>query len=181
MNLRSHEPRRNDGFTLAEVSVALLIALIFAGATFATNQRLLLSIRSQKETTAATLMLQERMENFRVWPYSNIAAYQFVNDNIASQPTKSEAALGGGVNGSLSETITVSGYHLATGGTSSTHSNQWVRNAQHPTGSSTDTNNSLATNYDLLKVDILITWTGAGGRTRTRDLTAVFGEGNSGW
>lgn len=170
-----------QAFTLVEVCVASAVCIIFATAAFATNQRLLSAIRTQKETVAATLMLQERMENFRVWPYSSIADNSFVSNYIVSQPTSSEALLGGGINGSLSETVTVSGYHLATGGTASSHSNQWVRNASQPTGNSTDTNSTLATNYDLLKVDIQISWTAASGRARTRELVAIFGEGNSGW
>ena len=38
----------------------------------------------------------------------------------------------------------------------------------------------LDTMYDLLQVDVMITWTSANGRIRTRELAAVFGKGNIG-
>ena len=40
--------------------VAIAVCVIFGGAAFATNQRLLLALKAQRETTAATMMLQER-------------------------------------------------------------------------------------------------------------------------
>src|SRR5438477_6071668 len=169
-----------QAFTLAEVLVAVALTVIFGVAAFATNQRLLVALKSQKETTAASMMLQERMEKFRGFSYSNIADKTYVNTNVVQVQTTSEAALG-----NLSETITVSGY-MNTGGTirnypsDGTTANKWVRNLTYPNGNQTDTNTSLAADNDLLKVDILLTWTSANGRSRTRDLAAVFGKGNIG-
>jgi type II secretory pathway pseudopilin PulG len=169
-----------QAFTLAEVLVAVAVAVIFGVAAFATNERLLIALKNQKETTAASMMLQERMEKFRGFSYSNIADQTYVNTNVVQAKTTSEAALG-----NVSETITVSGYMNTGGGirnypSDGTHANQWVRNTSYPNGNQTDTNTSLATDNDLLKVDILLTWTSANGRTRTRDLASVFGKGNIG-
>jgi type II secretory pathway pseudopilin PulG len=169
-----------QAFTLAEVLVAVAVAVIFGVAAFATNERLLVALKNQKETTAASMMLQERMEKFRGFSYSNIADSTYVSTNVVQVKTTSEAPLG-----NLSETITVSGYMNTGGGlrnypTDGTHANQWARNSSYPTGNQTDTNTSLATDNDLLKVDILLSWTSANGRTRTRDLAAVFGKGNIG-
>ncbi len=61
------------GFSFAEVCIAIVVCVIFGAATFQTNQRLLVALKSQKETTAASMMLQERMEKFRGFSYSNIA------------------------------------------------------------------------------------------------------------
>jgi len=168
------------GFSFTEVCIAIVVCVIFGAATFQTNQRLLVALKSQKETTAASMMLQERMEKFRGFSYSNIADKTYVNTNVVQVQTTSEAALG-----NLSETITVSGY-MNTGGTIGNYpsdgmtANKWVRNLTYPNGNQTDTNTSLATDNDLLKVDILLTWTSANGRSRTRDLAAVFGKGNIG-
>jgi type II secretory pathway pseudopilin PulG len=171
----NHWRDAHAGFTLVEVCVAIAVCVLFGLAAFATNERLLIALKAQKETTAASMMLQERMESFRTAAYSDIANSSYVNTNIVAKPTTSEAPLG-----NLSETITVKGDLLASGGTPSSHVNQWLRNAQYPTGNSTDTNNTLVANYDLLQVDILLTWTTANGRGRTRDLTAIFGRGNVG-
>ena len=169
-----------QGFTLAEVMIAVAVAVIFGVAAFATNERLLIALKNQKETTAASMMLQERMEKFRGFSYSNIADATYVSTNVVQVKTTSEAPLG-----NLSETITVSGYMNTGGGlrnypSDGTHANQWLRNTSYPNGNQADTNTSLATDNDLLKVDILLTWTSANGRTRTRDLAAVFGKGNIG-
>ncbi len=174
---------RAKAFTLAEVVVAIAVAALFGGAAFATNQRLLIALKNQKETTAATMMLQARMEAFRGATYTNNADATWVSTNIVQVPPQTpttppimlEAPLG-----SLSETITVSGYLLATGGTASTHGNSWTRNATYPTGHSTDTNTTLATNYDLLQITIQLTWASKDGRSRTRSVSTVVGRGNIG-
>jgi len=160
--------------------VAIAVCVLFAAAAFQTNQRLLVALKSQKEATAASMMVQERMEKFRGLSYSNIGDKSYVNTNVIQVKTTSEAVLG-----NLSETITVSGYMNTGGGignypSDGSRANQWVRNSTYPSGNQTDTNTSLATDNDLLKVDILLTWTSANGRTRTRDLASVFGKGNIG-
>ena len=169
-----------QAFTLAEVLIAVAVAVIFGIAAFATNERLLIALKNQKETTGASMMLQERMEKFRGFSYSNIADKTYVNTNVVQAKTTSEAALG-----NLSETIVVSGYMNTGGGTGNypsdgTHANKWIRNSSYPNGNQVDTNTSLATDNDLLKVDILLTWTSANGRTRTRNLASIFGKGNIG-
>ena len=175
------------GFTLAEVLVAIAVAVLFGLAAFATNERLLLALKTQKETTAATMMLQERMEAFRSLTYSNAASSQASASpsppqtaaDIVADATTSEAPLG-----NLSETITVSGYLTTSGGSGypsdGSTSNQWVRNSTYPTGNLVTSNANLATSYDLLQVDIKVSWTSAGGRTRNRELAAIVGKGNIG-
>jgi prepilin-type N-terminal cleavage/methylation domain-containing protein len=165
----------SKGFTLAEVAVAMAVAAIFAGATFATNQRLLFSLKGQKETTAATMMLQERMESFRGLSYSNLADSSYITTNVAGNATTSEIGLG-----NLTETITVKGRTLAAGQTAGgADYNQWTRT---PPGNATLGNSvaNLATTYDLLQVDVLLTWTSANGRPRTRELATIVGKGNIG-
>jgi type II secretory pathway pseudopilin PulG len=184
----SHKLLRSNShgaFTLAEVLVAVAVCLLFGIASFATNERLLVALKSQKETTAATMMLQERMEAFRSLMYSGVASNTTSGTtnpptsaaDVVANTTTSEAPLG-----TLTETITVSAYQLAPSGTSTTHSNVWQRNAAHPTGTMTDTVGAFdfAGNYDLIKVDIQLSWTSAGGRTRNRELSAIFGKGNRG-
>jgi prepilin-type N-terminal cleavage/methylation domain-containing protein len=182
---KSHNAR---GFTLAEVLIAVAIAVVFGAAAFAANQNLLQSLRSHRETTAASLMLQERMESFRSIGYSAVSNFvasgstdrtQWTAGDIAANATASEAELGG-ITGSLQETITVSGYQNTSGNfPGSPNQNQWVRNSSHTAGSlATPNYATLAANYDLLKVDIQISWVGTGGRTRQREIAAIFGKGN---
>ena len=179
------------GFTLAEVLVAIAVAVLFGTAAFATNERLLLTLRAQRESTAATMMLQERMEAFRSLTYGQVATNTVSATpspspasaaDVVYNPTVSESVLGG-ITGTLQETITVSGYMDSSGNNPPTTAaqNQWIRSSANPTGSlQSPSSTTLATNYDLLKVDIQISWTGANGRTRNREMESVFGKGNIG-
>jgi Tfp pilus assembly protein PilV len=207
MRLRSDQRPEIAAFTLAEVLIAVVVCVIFAVAAYATNERLLLSLKAQRETTAASMMLQERMEKFRARAYSEVADKDFVKNNIltfspspspsptpafppahgksqAQYSTWSEDPLN-----NLKETVTVSGYQVSTSpspspsATPSDNYNQWTRDTSssgdgQPHEQNHDDN--LATQFDLLKVDVSITWTSANGRTRTRDLSAIFGKGNIG-
>jgi Tfp pilus assembly protein PilE len=176
MPLSTGKHQKINGFSFAEVCVAVVVCALFGAAAFATNQHLLMGLKNQRETTAATMMLQERMEKFRGFSYSNVADSTYVSTNVVQTTTTSEAPLG-----SLNETITVSGYLDTSGNLGDGFAkNSWLRNSTHPTGNQTSTNATLATSFDLLKVDITLTWTSADGRSRTRELAAIFGKGNIG-
>ena len=183
-----------NGFTLVEVLVALCITVVFGAAVFATNSRILLSLKSQREATAATMMLQEHMEAFRSLSYTQVATNTLAYGSAVpkpvacfslptSWPTTARCLRSqlGGITGSLQETITVSGY-MDTSGTlpSTPNKNVWVRNSSNTTGSLTTSNSTLATDYDLLKVDIKLTWNSADGRPRKREIAEIFGHGNMG-
>ncbi len=177
---------RRGAFTLAEVLVTVVVCAVFCTGAFAVNSQMLKSLRAQKETNAATMMLQERLEAFRALAYSDVTSNvpqlpaNITAADIVRTGTTSEAALG-----NLSETITVSGYLTKSGTagnypTDGSRANKWLRNAQFPTGQSLDTNSSLVASYDLVKVDILLSWVSADGRRRTRQIATIFGKGNIG-
>jgi Tfp pilus assembly protein PilE len=166
------------GFSFVEVCIAVAVSVIFGAAAFATNQQLLMKLRTQKETTAATMMLQERLENFRGQAWSNIADRTYVKRWIVRIPTTSEPVLG-----SFTETTTVSGY-MTTGGAVAADpppdANKWVRDANNPSGNNVQSCDTLTTAYNLLKVDVVVTWKGVDGRSRTREMAQIFGKGNIG-
>jgi prepilin-type N-terminal cleavage/methylation domain-containing protein len=181
-----HHYRRSHAFTLAEVLIAVAVVALFGVASFATNERLLVALKTQRETTAATLMLQERMEAIRSLMYSGVCSNVLDSAtvppgtmaDVVANGTTSEAPLGG-----LSETIVMTPYAAAPGAASTTtHTNTWVRNSTYPTGNMTDTVGSfdVASNYDLVQVSITVSWNSTGGRTRTRTITTICGKGNRG-
>jgi type II secretory pathway pseudopilin PulG len=162
-----------SGFTLAEVCVAIAVCALFGAAAFTTNQRLLVALKSQKETTAATMSLQQRMELLRATAFSNIATPSYVQSSISANATGSEAPLG-----NLSETITVTPYPQGSYG-----SNVIRRNAAAPNGTVVSSDPSIATaaaagTITLLRVDVVLDWTSANARARERQLSSVFGIGN---
>jgi hypothetical protein len=161
--------RNDDAFTFSELCVAMVVVLLFGAAVFATNSRLLLALKTQKESTSATMVLQQRMESLRAASYSQIADKDYLKNSIFSSSTGSEEPLG-----SLNEQVAVGVY-----GDTSVTPIMLLRNPQHDTPQTLSNNDNL-TNYNLLQVDLLLQWTSANGRTRTRQLSAVFGKGNIG-
>ena len=195
MRFSSASPSSRAGFTLAEVLIAIVVTVIFGLAAFETNARLMIALKTQRETTAANMMLQERMEALRSLSYTGLSSTSSSPSaspspspptyaaDIVANTTVSEPQLGGGINGSLTETVTISGYMDTSGNCPPTISaqNQWIRNSTSPTGAlQSPSSSTLASNYDLLQVDIQLSWTSANGRTRKREMTAVFGKGNKG-
>jgi prepilin-type N-terminal cleavage/methylation domain-containing protein len=170
----AHRRLQEDGFTLAEVLVTIAICLFFGLAAFETNQRLLLTLKSQKETTAAIMVLQQRKEALRALAFTEIATTATLKDTI-KVPTGSEAPLG-----NLNEKVTVS---LDTSDASYANPSPTptvlLRNPQHTDPQIVTQNNNLSS-YDLLRVDILLTWTSANGRQRSRQSSELFGHGNIG-
>ena len=189
---------RKAGFTLGEVCISIAVTAILCAGVFAANSRLLSSLKNQKETTAVSMMLQERMEQFRAASYSNVADKTYVLNNIltfnpAPSPSPAPTPPAGGQFatysepplGSLKETVTVTGYVAAVSPTPAVNPgqdyNQWLRDLSgdgKPHEQHHDDN--LANQYDLVKVDIQVSWISANGRTRNRELSAVFGKGNIG-
>src|SRR4029077_3862410 len=120
MRLYPVRTRKTEGFTLVEAMIALAVCVLFGVAVFATNQRLLLALKAQRETTAASMMLQERMEAFPGIYFANLAAttasgttspITMTAGDIVGTVTTSETQLGS----SLTETVKVSGYWTSTG------------------------------------------------------------------
>ena len=164
------EQRRNEAFSLPELCVAIAVSVIFGLAVFATNSRLLIALKTQKESAAATMVLQQRMEALRACSFTQIATKDYLETNIFNSPTGSEGPLG-----SLNEQIAVGVY-----GNSAVTPIVLLRNSQHQSPPQELSTNDNLTNYNLIQVDLLLQWAGANGHVRTRQLSAIFGKGNIG-
>lgn len=168
-----------DAFTFAEVCVALLLCAIFGAAAFAANERLLLSLKAQKETTAATMALQWRMEMFRAAGFTNVASHDYVKNNILT--VRTATASGGTVIdpfaalGSISEQFTIDTFPTASGNPINV---SW--DANHTSGQDAPGSNLGTLGGNLLKVDVVETWTSKDGRSRTRQISTICGIGNTG-
>jgi type II secretory pathway pseudopilin PulG len=163
--INNRRRRAQHAFTLVDVCMALAVCALFGAAAFATSSRLLLSLKSQKESTAATTALQERKESLRGTAFNSIADANYIHDNIFTNPTGSEGPLG-----SLSETVTVDAYPTPTGSPT-----KLLRNSQYPSCQIVSNNTNLSSpSQNLLRVDILFTWTSANGRSRNRQFSEIF-------
>src|SRR5206468_12042251 len=94
MQYPSAENKRLAGFTLAEVCVAIAVTALFGAAVFATNAKLMIALKTQKESTAATMVLQQRMESLRACSFTQVATKDYLENNIFNGPTGSEGPLG---------------------------------------------------------------------------------------
>ncbi len=160
---------RQHGFTLAETLVGLAVVALFGAAAFATSSRLLLTLKGEKESTVATTALQERKESLRGTAFNSIANANYIQTNIFTNPTGSEGPLG-----SLSETVTVDAYPTPTGSPT-----VLLRNSTYPSCQIVSSNSNLSylpptTSNTQLRVDVVLTWTSANGRTRTRQFSEIF-------
>ena len=181
---------RSRGFTLAEVALAMGVVALFGLATFATNQRLLLALKSQKETTAASLAMQWRLEMFRGIAFSDIADKDYVKTNILTIRNPLDGSgnpildqYGNAIDpfaalGSITEQMTI-GVYPADGSTNTVLS--WDK--LHPTGQEISVNANLLSEVTsgavkMMKVDVLETWTSANGRQRQRQLSTIVTIGN---
>jgi type II secretory pathway pseudopilin PulG len=163
-----------DGFTLAEVLVSISVCVLFGLAAFQTNQRLLVALKSQKETTAAIMALQERKETLRAMAFTDIATGNTLK-SVLNNPTGSETPLG-----NLTETFTVSVDPNDANYTSPSPTPTVLYRDFQSSGPHKVTENTNLPNCDLLRVDILLTWTSANGRPRSRQSSELFGRGNIG-
>ncbi len=209
MNFQRKSHSRS-GVTLAEVCIAVLVSAIFGAAAFATNQRLLLSIKSQRETTAATMALQWRMEKFRATSFSCIAGASacadadpcgyaspanYVKNYILLYPGASSG--GASPCGTLRRATDASGNTIADpfaalGSLKETFtigvypddgSTKTVMywNAANPGGVYVSQNTTLPTTAgSKLKVDVLEEWNSADNRQRSRQLSTIVTMGNIG-
>ena len=115
------------------------------------------------------------MELFRSFGYSSVADKDYVNNNVVKVSTTSEGQLS-----NFSETINVVGYLTSAGAAGDgTALNSWTRSNTQVNGhENSHYNGTLSDDFDLVKVDIVVSWKGSNGRTRTREMQALFGKGN---
>jgi Tfp pilus assembly protein PilE len=156
---------KREAFTLVDVMMALVVTALFGLAAFETNSRLVLALKNQKGSTAATMALQERKESLRGTAFNSIAAANYMHDNIFTNPTSSEGPLS-----SLSETVTVDAYPTPTGSPT-----VLLRNSQYPSCQIVSSNSNLAyPSQRALRVDVVLTWTSSNNRSRTRQFSEIF-------
>ena len=188
------------GFSLAESCLAMAVAAVFGLAAFATNQRLLVALKSQTETVAATMALQWRMETFRKMALGDIASAgtgsDYVKTNILTLRNPKDGngnpildVAGNRVDpfaplGTLTEIFIITPI-LGDGSMGTPTILEWDKN--HPNGqyisitsysplqyASASPNNNIANDASsgMVKVEVLETWS-SHGRQRQRQLSTI--------
>ena len=147
------------------VFAGTLIAL-FLGGVFEMNARNLQVLKMGKESFAATVALEERLEQLRSGKWSDITSPAYLQ-TILTDPPGSASQLP-----ALSEQISVSAYPAAAPAGAANSVTRSSAGAVKVMSS-----NAALTTQALVRADLRVTWAGSpGGRTRVRELSTVIGD-----
>jgi len=149
-----------SGFALVESTVAMALLGLMLGCMFAGNTHLLGLLRQGKQSTLATEMIQERVEQFRtsVWnDFTDPANLRFLADQTQARLTSTNLP-------GVSETIVIEPYPNP--------GNTRILCTRPVSGNATATGPVL-TGEKSIKVTVTIEWKGAK-RTRTRAVSTIM-------
>lgn len=161
----SHLPNREaaSGFSLIEAMVAVSISLITLGAAMTLNGQQLKLVKSTRESNASSLLLQDRVEQFRILSWKSFTDAAYLRDHFISTRPTAAALLP-----NVSEQVKVEAYPDPT----------VCRPilVEYSAGSSPTILLSGAGLPDqrMAKVDMVVTWTGKDNRQRTRSYASII-------
>lgn len=163
--MRIRIPNRSAGFTLLEALVAAAISAMFLSSLFAMNLSSMETIRSAKESTAASQALQQRLESMRIANWHQVTNAVWLRDNLLHTEVPGGELLKG-----LVETVTLVPY-----GSSNVGNTQLTRvNGQ---ASIVNQNSTLLTE-NAVKVIWTVNYTGApNDHASTRQIVAILAKG----
>jgi uncharacterized protein (TIGR02598 family) len=153
------------GFTLIEAIIAAAISALFLSSLFAMNLASMDTIRSAKESTAASQALQQRMESMRIANWHEVTDATWLRDNLLNTDVP-----GGEQLKSLVETVTLVPY-----GSSSLGNTQLTRT----NGSASIVNqNSNLLAENAVKIIWTVSYTGApNNHAAVRQIVAILAKG----
>lgn len=162
--MRSADTRRTSGVTIAEAVLATaLLALSFAGLFSVSGQSLKL-LRAGTIQSAATVCLEQRIEEIRTLTWDQIVDASYLRDNVLNAAPSAATPLPDPV-----EQIAVNSYPTATAPT------VVVRPAAG--GAVVQSLNSALSTAKMLRIDVQISWPDANGSTDARQITTVVTKG----
>ena len=154
------------GFTIAEAIVSTAVVMIGMAAVMVLNSAHLRFVKSTRQSNAATLALQERVEQMRLGNWRNMTNATFLRDNVLTTAPKSAAPLD-----RFSEKITVTAYPDESAA-------QKLIVTRYADGTrSTLVSGAGLTTQRLAKIELEANWIGADGRLRTRAIDTVLSNG----
>jgi Tfp pilus assembly protein PilV len=165
MRLRARSRLEQAGFTLAEAVVAVAVSMIGLGGVMMMNAQQLKLVSSTRESNAASWALQDRLELLRNVSWGNLTNAESLKLALANVPECARMLP------NYTERVTLV---KATEAESATTPKLVIErtNGQAKTVS---TGSGLSTGKEL-KVDVLVSWTGKGGRHRERSYTSIISD-----
>lgn len=162
--------KRSGAFTYIENVVATTIVALSFAALFTLNSQCLYVLNSGREALNASQALQDRMEQLRSarWAQVTTASGATSISTFLSSAVSSAAFLDKTI-----ETIKITGYPAPATGSAPTFSVVRQNGAVTSSGSA----QSAFATYDLVRIDVTLSWTAApGNRLRSQQITTLWGE-----
>ncbi len=154
------------GFTLVETIVATAVSLLGLTAAMLLNTAHLRMVKSARQSNAATLCLQERVEQMRLGDWRKITDATYLCDTLLANSALSAAPLD-----RTSEHITISAYP-------DPDAAQKLLVERRASGERVVLISGHGlTSQRLAQVEFKITWTGGDGRRRQRATTTMLSNG----
>ena len=152
------------GFTLVEVMMAAIVAVVFFASVFQINAMCLRSIGSAKESLAAIQSVQDRAERLRNLSFADLTTTSVIQNLLASPANPAEFLK------KATEVVTISNYPPTPTGVS--------RFTRSPSGRVAASSVATDLPTGLVKVDVAISWTMTlGGAPRTEQTSTLISEG----
>ena len=159
---------RRGGGALLETIIAMTIVAVFLSGLHLTNSQVMSQVRASLESVAALRDLSGRTEQVRSSTWSEITDPNYLRTTLFSTMPDSSAELGG-----LVENIDVIA-HLAPPGTVDPIV---VTRSANGTASVVNAGGSAMGAQPSVRVDLTASWTGKGGRARTRQVSLIIAQG----
>lgn len=144
--------------------MSLAIATVTLTGIMTMSSQALTLVWSTRQSSAATLCLQERVEQLRIATWKQISDSTYLTGAFLNTVPNSAAPLAG-----LVETITVSAYPGTTGATP-------IVVERSGTTTRVVSDNASIASESLARIDLQVAWNGDGGRRRTRESVAVVAK-----
>lgn len=152
------------GTTIIEAAVAALAAAVFLASLFTVNLQSMRSIRTAREATSASQILQQRVEAMRIANWQQITNADWVRSNLLNRDAAGSEGLK-----TLSETLTLTPYGTNGSATQLTRSGGTTQIVQR--------NSALLTENAMKVVWTVVYNGGMNGQLTTRQAVAVLAKG----
>ena len=159
---------RRGGGALLETIISMTIVAMFLSGLHLTNSQVMSQVRASLESVGALRDLSGRTEQVRASTWSEITDPNYLRNTLFAVAPDSGGELGG-----LIENIDVIA-HLAPTGTVAPIV---VTRLANGTVSVVNAGGSAMADQPSVRVDLTASWTGKGGRARTRQVSLIVAQG----
>jgi hypothetical protein len=155
--------RRSAGFSMAEAVVAVAIGSVAIAGGMTLSQQNLRLVKSVRETNAASMALEERIEQLRLANWRQITNPEYLTATYFPNKPKSARTLDG-----VKERVSVTAFPDATACT------PLIIERDHYGSPQMLSNGADLDTQHLARVNVRVTWTGKDGRVRIRELASII-------